>query len=75
MFNARGLLLALLVVFGVKSTTAENSVHIRSKYDNQLITSSTLKWVSAENGQHPNTSVVGAIEIIRGESNVKSATF
>lgn len=46
-------------------TLAENGVHIRSKY-NQLVTSSTLQWVAAERGSYPENAVVGAHEIVEG---------
>jgi hypothetical protein len=44
---------------------AENSVHIRSKY-NQLVTSSTLQWVPGERGSYPEHAVVGAYHITQG---------
>jgi hypothetical protein len=44
---------------------AENGVHIRSKY-NQLVTSSTLQWVAGERGSHPENAVIGAHEIVEG---------
>ena len=47
------------------SAFAENSVHIRSKY-NQLVTSSTLQWVAGERGSYPENAVVGAHQIVEG---------
>jgi hypothetical protein len=46
-------------------TFAENGVHIRSKY-NQLVTSSTLRWIGGMHGSHPENAVIGAREIVEG---------
>ena len=73
MTTPKGMLLTLLIVTVLSRTCAESGVHIRSKYLNELITSSTLKWVSAENGFHSNATVVGAIEIVQGKS--RSVTY
>lgn len=48
--------------------SSENSVRLKSKYG-QLITSSTLKWVSRNGGKLPENTVVGSVEFLADEGD------
>lgn len=48
---------------------SENSVYLKSpNFLNKLVTSSTLRWITAEKGNHPDTAVVGTVERVVNES-------
>lgn len=46
---------------------SESSVYLKSSdvFMNKLVTSSTLRWISAEKGSHPETAVVGTFETVK----------
>ncbi|XP_014283808.1 protein unzipped [Halyomorpha halys] len=48
---------------------SENSVYLKSSdvFMNKLVTSSTLRWITAEKGSHPETAVVGTVETVKNE--------
>lgn len=51
----------LLLLTGVSLTISDHSVQLLSTLNSdQLVTSSTLKWISAKNGKIPVNAVIGA---------------
>lgn len=58
----RLLAVSLIVLIGGSEGFSEDAVHIRSKYGNQFVTSSTLRWVSEQKGEHRDTAVEGSVE-------------
>ncbi|CAH1395809.1 unnamed protein product [Nezara viridula] len=48
---------------------SETSVYLKSSdiFMNKLVTSSTLRWISAEKGSHPETAVEGTFETVKNE--------
>ena len=51
----------VLLLTEVYLTASDHSVQFLSTLNyGQLVTSSTLKWISAENGKIPKNSVIGA---------------
>lgn len=69
---ALGLLGCIVIL--LSTTTADNSVHILSKYAHQLLTSTTLKWLPIQH-YDPNESkeiVIGGFENV---ADGEGATF
>lgn len=62
-------MIVILIVFGVSLIKGDPSVHLLSENFNQVITSTTLKWVPASrNGKIDfENAVIGAEQIIEGK--------
>ena len=58
-----------LLLIGISLVESDSSVQFLNQF-RQLYTSSTLKWVSAKNGEVPINAVVGAFKNYTSKSNI-----
>lgn len=61
-YPALGLLGCCVLLLSTTTITADNSVHILSKYTHQPLTSTTLKWLPVSHYDQSKEIVIGGFE-------------